>query len=78
MTPLKLDDTMKYLFDAHWLTHFHFQLFEFGVKEDYPVGVEFGAVTGADNDIGTNAILFYHIIGDGKATSRYAYTVLVI
>ena len=42
------------------------QLFDFEVKEDYPVGVVFGAVTGDDNDIGSNAILFYHILGDGK------------
>lgn len=45
------------------------QLFDFEVKEDYPVGVVFGTVTGDDSDIGSNAVLFYHILGDSKETS---------
>ena len=27
----------------------------------------FGQVTGTDRDIGSNAILFYHALGDGKS-----------
>lgn len=30
------------------------------------MGTTFGAVIGTDSDIGSNAILFYHIIGNGK------------
>ena len=27
----------------------------------------FGQVTGTDRDIGSNVILFYHVLGDGKS-----------
>jgi hypothetical protein len=42
------------------------QLFEFEVKEDFPLGIVFGEVTGTDSDIGSNAILFYHLISNGE------------
>ena len=51
------------------------QLYEFTLREDYyreDPGAEsprpvFGQVTGTDRDIGSNAILFYHALGDGKS-----------
>ena len=36
------------------------------MREDFPVGEVFGNVTGTDNDLGSNAILFYHIVGESK------------
>ena len=50
------------------------QLYEFTLREDYyredpgadsprPV---FGQVEGTDRDIGSNAILYYHALGDGE------------
>ena len=51
-------------------------MYEFTLREDYyredPGAMEsprpvFGQVEGTDRDIGSNAILYYHALGDGKS-----------
>lgn len=43
------------------------QLFEFEVSEGYPLNMVFGDVSGMDADIGSNAIIFYHLLGSSKS-----------
>ena len=35
------------------------------MREDSPVGTTIGQVSGTDADLGSNAVIFYHIVGTG-------------
>ena len=46
-----------------------FQLFEFEVSEGYPVNTTFGTLVATDADIGSNAIIYYHLLGSSMHIS---------
>ena len=42
------------------------QQYQFNVPEDNPLEVTIGQVQGDDNDIGSNAVLYYHLLGSSE------------
>lgn len=63
VAPLRSVDIVDFIFCLLLLALQHWN---FAISEDHAAFLPFDRVQGADDDIGANAILYYHIIDGGR------------